>query len=66
MAHGAFGHGETNGLITPGRAGGDQPWSIAARSGAPLMEALLVSFGTVTLAETGDRTQLLSLMLAAR
>jgi len=30
------------------------------------MEALLVSFGTVTVAEMGDRTQLLSLMLVAR
>ena len=29
------------------------------------MEALLISFGTVGLAEIGDRTQLLSLMLAA-
>jgi Ca2+/H+ antiporter, TMEM165/GDT1 family len=30
------------------------------------MEALLVSFGTVTIAEMGDRTQLLSLLLVAR
>src|SRR5260370_42337877 len=30
------------------------------------MEALLVSLGTVTIAEMGDRTQLLSLMLVAR
>ena len=30
------------------------------------MEALLVSIGTVAFAEMGDRTQLLSLMLAAR
>ena len=33
---------------------------------APLMEALLVSTGLVTLAEMGDKTQLLSLVLAAR
>lgn len=32
----------------------------------PLMEALLVSTGLVTLAEMGDKTQLLSLVLAAR
>jgi Ca2+/H+ antiporter, TMEM165/GDT1 family len=30
------------------------------------MEALLVSFGTATIAEMGDRTQLLSLLLVAR
>jgi Ca2+/H+ antiporter, TMEM165/GDT1 family len=30
------------------------------------LEALLISFGTVTLAEMGDRTQLLSLMLVVR
>jgi Ca2+/H+ antiporter, TMEM165/GDT1 family len=30
------------------------------------MEALLVSFGTATIAEIGDRTQLLSLLLVAR
>jgi Ca2+/H+ antiporter, TMEM165/GDT1 family len=30
------------------------------------VEALLVSFGTVTIAEIGDRTQLLSLLLVAR
>ena len=33
---------------------------------APLMEALFVSTGLVTLAEMGDKTQLLSLVLAAR
>jgi putative Ca2+/H+ antiporter (TMEM165/GDT1 family) len=32
----------------------------------PGMEALLVSFGTATIAEIGDRTQLLSLLLVAR
>jgi Ca2+/H+ antiporter, TMEM165/GDT1 family len=35
-------------------------WDIAG------MEALLVSFGTATIAEIGDRTQLLSLLLVAR
>ncbi|MBV9553291.1 MAG: TMEM165/GDT1 family protein [Alphaproteobacteria bacterium] len=30
------------------------------------MEAFLVSFGTVTAAEIGDRTQLLSLLLVVR
>src|SRR5579864_5876336 len=37
----------------------------AARPGAPPMEAFLVSITTVAVAEMGDRTQLLSLVLAA-
>lgn len=42
-------------------------WSIASTP-APehLLEALLVSIGVVTLAEIGDKTQLLALVLAAR
>jgi len=44
---------------------GGWPRSTGARAGTG-MEALLVSFGTVAMAEMGDRTQLLSLMLAAR
>jgi hypothetical protein len=32
----------------------------------PIMEAFLVSTGIVTLAEMGDKTQLLALILAAR
>ncbi|HEX4944193.1 MAG TPA: TMEM165/GDT1 family protein [Usitatibacteraceae bacterium] len=36
------------------------------RGGSPLIEALLVSTGIVALAEIGDKTQLLTLVLAAR
>jgi Ca2+/H+ antiporter, TMEM165/GDT1 family len=35
-------------------------------AGAALMQAFLLSLGTVALAEVGDRTQLLSLLLVAR
>jgi Ca2+/H+ antiporter, TMEM165/GDT1 family len=45
--------------------GGIPPWSVTARRGSP-MESFLVSVSTVAIAEMGDRTQLLSLMLAAR
>jgi len=38
----------------------------APRSGASILEALLVSTGVVALAEIGDKTQLLALLLAAR
>lgn len=38
----------------------------AAAAGITLMEALLLSFSTIALAELGDRTQLLVLLLATR
>jgi Ca2+/H+ antiporter, TMEM165/GDT1 family len=64
MARGAFGHGETNGLTLPPPSGTgsavDPPLGPE-----PPMEALLVSITTVAVAEMGDRTQLLSLYLAA-
>jgi Ca2+/H+ antiporter, TMEM165/GDT1 family len=37
-----------------------------AKTGAPILEALIVSTGVVALAEIGDKTQLLALLLAAR
>jgi putative Ca2+/H+ antiporter (TMEM165/GDT1 family) len=37
-----------------------------SKTGAPILEALLVSTGVVALAEIGDKTQLLALLLAAR
>src|SRR5215831_7673587 len=42
------------------------PGFSAKQTGAFLMEALLVSAGAVALAEIGDKTQLLALVLAAR
>jgi putative Ca2+/H+ antiporter (TMEM165/GDT1 family) len=63
MARGAFGHGETNGL-TPRRAGRDQPL-ICRSARSTLIEAFVISIATVTVAEMGDRTQLLALVLAA-
>ena len=64
MAYGACGHGETNGW-TSDSSGGAPPWS-ATRSIGARMEAFLISISTVALAEMGDRTQLLSLLLATR
>jgi putative Ca2+/H+ antiporter (TMEM165/GDT1 family) len=65
MARGAFGHGETNGLTLP------QPSGTGSAVDLPLgrslsMEAFLVSLTTLVVAEMGDRTQLLSLVLAAQ
>jgi putative Ca2+/H+ antiporter (TMEM165/GDT1 family) len=64
MAHGAFGHGETNGRIFRVRAGG-----VAVVSPLGLViaqvQAFLVAIVTIAIAEIGDRTQLLSLALAA-
>lgn len=65
VAYGALGHGETNG-VTPVRAVGAPPWSFAPLGPELPMESFLVSLSTVTIAEMGDRTQLLALMLAAR
>jgi putative Ca2+/H+ antiporter (TMEM165/GDT1 family) len=64
MARGAFGHGETNGLTLP-RPSGTGSAVDPPLGPEPPMEALLVSITTVAAAEMGDRTQLLSLCLAA-
>jgi putative Ca2+/H+ antiporter (TMEM165/GDT1 family) len=64
MAYGAFGHGETNGWASGTSGGGSAV--VRQPLGSPSMEAFLVSISTVALAEMGDRTQLLSLLLATR
>jgi Ca2+/H+ antiporter, TMEM165/GDT1 family len=64
MARGAFGHGETNGLTLPPPSGTGSAVDLPLGPEPP-MEALLVSITTVAVAEMGDRTQLLSLVLAA-
>ena len=65
MAREAFEHGETSGLILPpaGPEGSAVVFSRSAR--VPSVEAALISIVTVALAEMGDRTQLLTLVLAA-
>lgn len=65
MAYGAFGHGETNGA-TSGAIGGGSAVVIRPIAWSPPMEAFLISISTVAIAEMGDRTQLLALVLAAR
>lgn len=65
MAYGAFEHGETNGWSS----GTSGEGSTAVRhllDWGPSMEAFLISISTVALAEMGDRTQLLSLLLVTR
>src|SRR5579859_8098210 len=64
MARGAFGHGETNGPTLPRPSGTGSAVDLPLGPEPP-MEALLVSITTVAVAEMGDRTQLLSLCLAA-
>ena len=64
-ARGLYGIGETNGSIFRGRAKEFGP--LSHRSARKLaMEAFLVSLSTVAIAEMGDRTQLLALVLASR
>jgi putative Ca2+/H+ antiporter (TMEM165/GDT1 family) len=64
MAHGALRHGETNGPIFPPPGGEDRPLSPPPGEG-PALHAFLISLATVAIAEIGDRTQILSLCLAA-
>jgi Ca2+/H+ antiporter, TMEM165/GDT1 family len=66
QATGRFGETFGIGSPDPGRAAGPVP-SLVRRS-APVspVHAFLVSTGLVALAEIGDKTQLLALMLAAR
>ena len=47
------------------RATEGMPWSQPLGAEPPLLESFLISLSTVAIAEMGDRTQLLSLMLAA-
>jgi putative Ca2+/H+ antiporter (TMEM165/GDT1 family) len=65
VACGAFGHGETNGW-TSGTGGGGSAVVRPPLDWGRGMEAFLISISTVALAEMGDRTQLLSLLLATR
>lgn len=61
--------GETNGIVSPLGLGGesDDRWILnAARPRRFLMEALLTSTAVVALAEIGDKTQLLAILLATR
>ena len=55
-------------LLVPGRAGGDGgiAFFFSARPGYKMMEALLTSSALVALAEMGDKTQLLAMLLATR
>jgi Ca2+/H+ antiporter, TMEM165/GDT1 family len=66
MAYEACGHGETNGGSSGTSGGVSQSWSSTRSAWSLLVESFLVSLSTVAIAEMGDRTQLLSLMLAAR
>src|SRR5580700_12158100 len=65
MAYGALGHGETNGRTSGNERRRHRPWSVARSAWSLPMESFLVSISTVAIAEMGDRTQLLALMLAA-
>jgi len=61
--------GETNGIDPPSGPGGgfDGRWNrAAARPRSLLMEAILTSTAVVALAEIGDKTQLLAILLATR
>lgn len=50
----------------PARAAAVPAWSIDLSAGVLNMEAFLVSLSTVAIAEMGDRTQLLALVLSGR
>lgn len=66
MAQAAPRFGETFDRVGAGMAGGAARSSVSTRPRREFLEALLVSTGVVALAEIGDKTQLLSLVLAAR
>lgn len=66
MAQAALRFGETFDRVGAGMAGGATRSSVSTRPWSEVLEALLVSTGIVALAEIGDKTQLLSLVLAAR
>src|ERR1700741_3856870 len=67
MAPGASRHDETIGS-TPAAAERRRSWplSVTRSAWSIQMEAFLVSVASVAVAEMGDRTQLLALVLAAR
>lgn len=58
--------GETDGHSASVRPASEMPIVVLAGLEYYLMEAFLISTGVVALAEIGDKTQLLSLVLAAR
>jgi putative Ca2+/H+ antiporter (TMEM165/GDT1 family) len=60
--------GETNGVELPSGPGGgfDVRWNHPPPGPGVIMEALFTSTAIVTLAEIGDKTQLLAILLAAR
>ncbi len=60
--------GETNGVELPSGPGGgfDVCWNRAPPGPGVVMEALFTSTAVVALAEIGDKTQLLAILLAAR
>jgi Ca2+/H+ antiporter, TMEM165/GDT1 family len=64
MAYEAARHGETNGW-TSDTSGGGSVLVLSRSAWSSAVESFLVSFSTVAVAEMGDRTQLLALMLAA-
>jgi putative Ca2+/H+ antiporter (TMEM165/GDT1 family) len=66
MVQAAPGPGETFDHADTGRAGGAAWSSVNQPAREKTLEAFLVSTGVVALAEVGDKTQLLALVLAAR
>jgi putative Ca2+/H+ antiporter (TMEM165/GDT1 family) len=60
--------GETNGIALPSGPGGgfDVRWNRTSPGPGVVMEALFTSTAVVALAEIGDKTQLLAILLAAR
>jgi putative Ca2+/H+ antiporter (TMEM165/GDT1 family) len=65
MAYGTFGLGKTTGLMIPPPSRNASVVVLSLGPGNTTMEAFLVSVTTVAIAEMGDRTQLLALVLAA-
>ena len=61
---GPLGHGETIGAAAPSPSGG--PTEVSPLGPGTGLHAFLISLSSIAIAEIGDRTQLLSLALAAR
>src|SRR5215208_5940553 len=66
QATGRFGETFGIGSLGPGRAAGIVPSLVRRSALVSPVHAFLVSTGLVALAEIGDKTQLLALLLAAR